>query len=34
MNFRLEVGENKLLLTYDEGYAEAKITFNEKYIGV
>ena len=34
MNFNLDVGENKLLLTYDEGYAEAKITFNEKYIGV
>lgn len=34
MNFNLDVGENKLLLTYDEGYAEATITFNEKYIGV
>lgn len=34
MNFNLDVGENKLLFTYDEGYAKAKITFNEKYIGV
>lgn len=34
MNFKLKVGTNEILLSRDSGIVNARITFNEKYIGM
>jgi hypothetical protein len=34
MSFNFVEGNNAVMFSYDEGYATAKIEFNNKYIGV